>query len=99
MSRSARVLALLGGAFDPIHYGHLRLAAEVRTMLSLPEVRVIPAGRPPHRTPPVASAAHRLAMSALGCAEFPGLVADGREVKRDGPSYTVLSRARLGASA
>ncbi len=97
MSRSTRVLALLGGTFDPIHYGHLRLAAEVRAALSLPEVRVIPAGLPPHRTPPVASAAHRLAMTALGCAEFASLVADGREVEREGVSYTVQTLEALHA--
>lgn len=97
MSRSARLLALMGGTFDPIHYGHLRLAAEVRTSLSLPEVRLIPAGNPPHRIAPLASAAHRLAMTALGCAEFPGLVADGREVEREGPSYTVLTLEALHA--
>ena len=47
MSRLVRVLAILGGTFDPIHYGHLRLAADVKTALSLPEVRLIPAGDPP----------------------------------------------------
>src|SRR5271169_3207693 len=72
MSRLIRALALLGGTFDPIHYGHLRLAAEVKAALGLPEVRLIPAGIPPHRMAPVASAAHRLAMAALGCAEFTG---------------------------
>jgi len=88
MSRSAGVLALLGGTFDPVHYGHLRLAADVRQALQLPEVRLVPAGVPPHRAPPVASGAHRLAMAELGCAEFPGLRADPREVERGGPSYT-----------
>jgi nicotinate-nucleotide adenylyltransferase len=97
MSRQLRALALLGGTFDPIHYGHLRLAAEVKAALALPEVRLIPAGSPPHRTPPTVSAAHRLAMTALGCAEFPGLVADGREVEREGPSYTVATLEALHA--
>src|SRR5436305_5792538 len=91
MSRLVRVLAILGGTFDPIHYGHLRLAADVKTALSLPEVRLIPAGIPPHRAPPVASAQHRFAMTALGCAEFPGLVADARELERSGPSYTAAT--------
>jgi nicotinate-nucleotide adenylyltransferase len=92
-----RALAILGGTFDPIHYGHLRLAAEVRAALRLPEVRLIPAGSPPHRLAPVASGAHRLAMTALGCAEFPGLVADGCEVGREGPSYTVATLEALHA--
>ncbi len=82
-------IALLGGTFDPIHYGHLRLAAAVRTALDFAEARLIPAGNPPHRPPPVASPEHRLAMTEIGCAEFPGLVADGREVRSPRLSYTV----------
>jgi nicotinate-nucleotide adenylyltransferase len=82
-------IALLGGTFDPIHYGHLRTAAEVRAALDFAEARLIPAGNPPHRSPPVASAEHRLAMTEIGCAEFPGLVADGREVRNPRLSYTV----------
>src|SRR6266568_1628663 len=82
-------LGVLGGTFDPIHYGHLRLATDVKAALGLPEVRLIPAGTPPHRPPPVASAEHRLAMTELGCAEFPGLAADGREVRNPRLSYTV----------
>ena len=95
MSRAAGVLAILGGTFDPVHYGHLRLAADMRKALQLPEVRLVPAGVPPHRTPPVASGAHRLAMTELGCAEFPGLRADPREVERAGPSYTVATLESL----
>lgn len=97
MNRAIRVLAILGGTFDPIHYGHLRLAAEVKAALSLAEVRLIPAGTPPHRVAPVASAAHRLAMTELGCTEFAGLAADGREVDREGPSYTVQTLEALHA--
>jgi len=84
-----RTIGVLGGTFDPIHYGHLRFGAEVRAALGLAHVLMIPAGVPPHRPPPVASAEHRLAMTELGCPEFPGLVADGREVLRPGPSYTI----------
>ena len=82
-------IGILGGTFDPIHYGHLRLAADVRRALDLCEVHMIPAGVPPHRSPPLASADDRMAMTALGCAEFPGLLADDREVRRPGPSYSV----------
>lgn len=82
-------LALLGGTFDPVHYGHLRLAAEVRGALALPEVRLVPAGDPPHRTPPHASARDRVAMLELAVPEFPGLTIDTREMTRGGKSYTV----------
>lgn len=97
MSNAARVLAILGGTFDPIHYGHLRLAADVKTALGLDEVRLIPAGTPPHRAAPIASANQRLTMTELGCAEFPGLIADAREVHRPGPSYTVQTLESLRA--
>lgn len=88
-------MAILGGTFDPVHYGHLRLAADVRAALALPEVRLVPAGDPPHRTPPVASARDRVAMLELALREFPGLVLDTREINRGGKSYTVDTLAEL----
>ena len=95
MSGASPIIAILGGTFDPIHYGHLRLGADVKSAVGLDEVRLVPAGDPPHRAPPVASAEHRLAMTELGCADFPGLIADAREVHRPGPSYTVLTLESL----
>src|SRR5438067_5641333 len=97
MARTLRVLAILGGTFDPIHYGHLRLASDVKDALGLAEVRLIAAGIPPHRLPPAASPEHRFAMVALGCAEFPGLSADRREIDRPGTSYTVTTLEALHA--
>ena len=98
MTRNLRVVAILGGTFDPTHYGHLRLAADVMTALSLTEVRLVPAGVPPHRLPPVASGEDRFAMTALGCAEFRGLAADRCEVDRPGPSYSVATLESLHAA-
>ena len=92
---SAAPLALLGGTFDPVHYGHLRLADEVRTALRLPEARLVPAGDPPHRRPPHARARDRVAMLELAVREFPGLVVDTREIDRAGKSYTVDTLAGL----
>jgi nicotinate-nucleotide adenylyltransferase len=69
----------------------------VKAAVGLDGVRLVPAGDPPLRAPPVASAEHRLAMTELGCEEFAGLVADAREVHRAGPSYTVLTLESLRA--
>jgi len=82
-------LGILGGTFDPIHYGHLRFAAEVRAMLGLAQIHLVPSGVPPHRAAPFASSEDRLAMTTLGCAEFPGLVADGRRVVCLGGDHTI----------
>lgn len=92
-------LAILGGTFDPVHYGHLRLARDVRAALELPEVRLVPAGSPPHREPPRASARDRVTMLELAVREFPGLVVDTREIARGGVSYTVDTLAELRADA
>ena len=88
-------VALLGGTFDPVHYGHLRFADDVRRALGLAQVRLVPAGDPPHRAGPAASAADRLAMLKLGVREFPGLVVDERELHRAGKSYTVMTLEEL----
>jgi len=88
-------IALLGGTFDPVHYGHLRLADDVRRALGLSEVRLVPAGDPPHRERPSASASDRLAMLHLGVVEFPGLLVDDRELRRGGKSFTVLTLTEL----
>jgi nicotinate-nucleotide adenylyltransferase len=91
---------LLGGTFDPIHFGHLRPAQAAMQALSLDRLHVIPALTPPLRAAPVATAAQRLDMVRLACAEFPGFTPDDRELRRDGPSYTVDTltslRAELG---
>lgn len=90
-------LGILGGTFDPIHYGHLELAREVREAAGLSEVRLIPAGDPPHRGAPVASALHRLAMVELAAADYRGFVVDPREIQRPGRSYSVLTLTELRA--
>jgi len=88
-------IAVLGGTFDPVHYGHLRFADAVRRAFGLAEVRLVPVADPPHRDRPTASAADRLAMLDLAVAEFPGLVVDDRESRRAGKSYTVLTLQEL----
>lgn len=95
------MIGLLGGTFDPIHYGHLRPAHEVYRRLGLASLRLVPAATPPHRRAPVATAEQRLRMVELAVAEFPGLSADDREIRRGGVSYTVPTlesiRAEIGA--
>ena len=44
-------LAMMGGAFDPVHYGHLRTAVELHELLQFSELRLIPSSNPPHRPP------------------------------------------------
>jgi nicotinate-nucleotide adenylyltransferase len=88
-------VALLGGTFDPVHNGHIGLADDVRRALGLAEVRLVPAGDPPHRDGPAASGRDRVAMLELAAQGHPGLVVDAREVERQGKSYTVLTLEEL----
>lgn len=82
-------IGILGGTFDPVHYGHLRLAQEVADQLRLSEVCFVPSGKPPHRAAPGASAGDRLAMVRMAVAGNPLFRVDDRELRRDGPGYTV----------
>jgi len=86
---STAPVGILGGTFDPIHFGHLRLAQELGEALRLAEVRFIPSGTPPHRAVPQAAAAHRLAMVRLAIAGNSLFTLDEREIARPGPGYTL----------
>jgi len=88
-------VGIFGGTFDPIHFGHLRTAFELLHALRLAEVRLVPAGNPPHRGVPLCDARHRLDMVRAAVADQPGLAVDDREVRREGPSYTVLTLREL----
>ena len=94
-------IGVMGGTFDPIHFGHLRMAEELGEALGLAEVRFIPAGQPPHRATPSISAAHRLQMVKLATAGNPRFSVDAREVVLDRASYSVDTltdlRQELGA--
>ncbi|CAG0944518.1 MAG: putative nicotinate-nucleotide adenylyltransferase [Rhodocyclaceae bacterium] len=91
-------LGLLGGTFDPIHYGHLRLAEEAREALGLSGLCWIPAGQPPHRAAPRVAAAHRLEMVRRAVAGNPAFTVDDAETRAPGPSYTVTTLERLRAT-
>ena len=82
-------IGLLGGTFDPIHFGHLGMAQELAQALALDTVKLIPAAVPPLKSQPSASAIDRCAMVKLAIANNPDFQLDDRELKRTGPSYTL----------
>lgn len=94
---SSQAIGILGGTFDPIHFGHLRLAEEMREQAELSAIRFIPTGTPPHRDTPQVSATHRSAMVRLAIADHPDFVLDEREVERGRPCYTVDTLCELRA--
>ena len=100
MSERQAPLGLFGGTFDPVHFGHLRLAEEAREQLGLGEVVWIPAGQPPLRDAPATPAVDRAAMVSQAIAGHSGFSMDSTEVDSAAPSYTVLTlerwRDRLG---
>jgi nicotinate-nucleotide adenylyltransferase len=80
----------MGGTFDPVHYGHLVIAEEVRATLDLAEMVFVPTGEPPHKQgEPITEARHRVAMLELAIASNPRFMISRVEVDRPGPSYTV----------
>lgn len=83
------MIGIYGGTFDPVHFGHLRPALDVYTLLSLSKIFFIPCGQPPHRQPPVASSKHRLAMLKLALEGQADFIVDDREIRRTGASYMV----------
>ncbi len=97
-------IGLFGGTFNPVHSGHLLIAAQVRDRLNLARVLFIPTGDPPHKPPEsLAPAAHRSEMVRLAVDSEPTFTASDIEVRRAGKSYTIetvqMLRTELGASA
>lgn len=88
-------LGLFGGTFDPVHFGHLRLAEEAISHLGLSAVRWIPAGRPPHRGTPQVTPQQRLEMVLRSTAKNPRFFVDPAEVEAARASYTVETLERL----
>lgn len=89
---------ILGGTFDPIHLGHLDVARAALEALSLARVVLVPAGIPPHRQPPHASADHRFAMAALAVQDHSKLSVSDLDLHGKGPSYTSTLLDRLESS-
>lgn len=87
---AARRIGILGGTFDPVHYGHLVIAEEACAALDLAEMVFVPAGHPPHKPDSlVAPAHHRLAMLELAIAGNPHFSLSRVDLERPGASYTV----------
>jgi nicotinate-nucleotide adenylyltransferase len=84
----SQAIAILGGTFDPVHNGHLRVAWEAAEALDA-DVRLMPANVPPHRSAPIASAGQRVMLLRAALAGQARLRLDERELRRAEPSYTV----------
>jgi nicotinate-nucleotide adenylyltransferase len=93
------MIAVMGGSFDPIHIGHLRVAIEVRDHLHVDQLRLIPCGQPPHKKQTIATAEQRLQMLALAVDDEQSLMIHDREIRRDRTSYTVDTLADLRAQS
>ncbi|OZA98410.1 MAG: hypothetical protein B7X52_00160 [Thiotrichales bacterium 34-46-19] len=91
-------IGLMGGTFDPIHFGHLRSAWEVSQQLGLNEMHFIPSAIPVHRPQPVASAEQRLAMVKAAIEPISGWQVNDCELRRERPSYTVDTLLELRAT-
>jgi len=89
-------IGVLGGTFDPIHYGHLAASEEARAKINLREVIFVVAGIPPHKLDEeITPAEHRYAMVELAIASNPHFSVSRIDLDRPGPSYTVDTIALL----
>ena len=91
-------IGILGGTFDPVHFGHLILAETCRDVLRLDQFRFVPVGDPPHKPDAkISDGQSRADMLLLAVSGYPEFVIDRRELKRNGPSFTVDTLAELTA--
>lgn len=84
-----KLIGILGGTFDPVHNGHIRLALEAQQQLNLDQVRLIPVNIPPHRSSPIANTDQRIEMLELAIASETSLYIDKRELESETVSYTI----------
>lgn len=88
-------IGILGGTFDPIHYGHIRPAMEVKLALGLDKILLMPNHIPPHKQQPHSTTAQRLDMVADVCTKLDNFELCDIEAKRNSPSYTVVTLEQL----
>ena len=89
MSHLTQPIGILGGTFDPVHFGHLRMALELQQAYNLAEVRFVPCWQPVHRALPIATPEQRLAMLACAVTNEPTFKVDDCEIQRKEPSYMI----------
>lgn len=83
-------IGILGGSFNPIHAGHMRMAVDARETVGLDRVLLLPVGEAPHKPQDgMLPFAHRLRLVELAVRGVNGLSASGMEGNRPGPSYTL----------
>lgn len=82
-------IGILGGTYNPVHHGHLRVAVECLELLDLARLHLIPLNAPAHRDPPSVSAKLRLKLLKAAVKREKKLIADDREIRRGGVSYSV----------
>lgn len=90
-NNSQAAVGYFGGSFDPIHFGHLRVATEFAQAFNLSSLALMPCYRSPHRELPNATAQQRLRMLELAVQNSDILTVDGRELLADSASYTIDS--------
>jgi nicotinate-nucleotide adenylyltransferase len=82
-------VGIFGGAFDPPHRAHTRIAQAALQQFGLDEIRWIPTGTPPHKEVLTAKAEDRLHMVRLATLDRPGMTVSEVEIKRKGASFTI----------
>jgi nicotinate-nucleotide adenylyltransferase len=88
-------VGIFGGTFNPVHYGHLRAAEEVREKLRLDKILFIPSGKPPLKTREIASAQHRYEMLRIAVKGNPSFELSDIECRTKGKSFTVKTLEEL----
>jgi len=95
LTGTLKPIGIFGGTFDPIHFGHLRLAQESVDAFNLDSVLFIPTGIPPHKQLPQANARHRLEMAKLATKNNSKFIVDEREIRGNEICYSFDTLTKL----